>query len=682
MGWCGGFSKRDDARRSGGGANTGLILTYPQCSFGHHVKELWDEWEIQCLILVSFFLQVFLFLAASMRTRSASTILRFLLWLAYLSADSIAVFVLGHLAVHVNGPQHQLMLFWAPFLLVHLGGQENLTAFSKEDNDLWKRHLLNLVTQVVVAGYVISTSSWTDHRLQAAVVLMFLCGCLKYTGRTFCPILARPRSLRAASLHYLKFVLQEVQKGRVEEAKKYVKERFESTLDGKSSSKIIHTEAENIGYIESEVISVDTPRNDVKCILAAKDIPSMLKEFYDNPNRRRAYEIVGAQLVICHQQLYTKNILRRAFYLTIVPCHISFRSLLITLLVIVQYMFTPIALVLFMCAEKGGQLHNRADIIISYILLVGAIVLDVFAATMYVCPYLISKLPSERTKSIILWAVNSIRPLRGRKQRSQEVAQYSMITKYTMQDTAGLLSSVHKWISECSNTCGVELLDSTVTHISITEDLKELVLDKLLEFGKVKEDWNFASSRDICYYSEDSTTEVNKKKKVSRELSNYIMYLVFKCGVMLTVNSQLVHDRALREIGEKNYRQQDEQAKTSEKEAVKKFFEANEQEQGASMANEELKELDLWQSIEEALNYPVLPQACQVAAELFSIGNEAERWNLISEIWLEMLYYVAPRCGGAFHYEHLSTGGEFITHVLLLMRFLGPFLPIPTASAP
>uniref|UniRef100_A0A0E0Q6I6 DUF4220 domain-containing protein n=1 Tax=Oryza rufipogon TaxID=4529 RepID=A0A0E0Q6I6_ORYRU len=539
-------------------------------SFGHHVKELWDEWEIQCLILVSFFLQ------------------------------------------------------------------ENLTTFSKEDNDLWKRHLLNLVIQVVVAGYVISTSSWTDRRLQAAVVLMFLCGCLRYTGRTFCLILARPRSLRAASLHYLKFVLQEVEKGRVEEeAKKYVKERFESTLDGKSSSKIIHTEAENIGYTESEVISVDTPRDDVKCILAAKDIPSMLKEFYDNPNRRRAYEIVGTQ-----KKYPTSSLLLDYCAL---PHIISF----------------PPYYLVGHC--PGGQLHNRADIIISYILLVGAIVLDVFAATMYVCPYLISKLPSERTTSIILWAVNSIRPLRGRKQWSQEVAQYNMITKYTMQGTVGLLSSVQKWISECSNTCGVELLDSTLTHISITEDLKELVLDKLLEFGKVKEDWNFASSRgqltlqkridicksedleqtsmtklqdsigrdvdfptavliwhiatDICYYSEDSTTEVNKKKKSTPSL--YMTELLVKLG--------------------------------------KKFI--------ANRINR-------------------LKQACQVAAELFSIGNEAERWKLISEIWLEMLYYVAPRCGGAFHYEHLSTGGEFITHVLLLMRFLGPFLPIPTASAP
>ncbi|KAF0906586.1 hypothetical protein E2562_012039 [Oryza meyeriana var. granulata] len=48
------------------------------------------------------------------------------------------------LAVHVNGPRHQLMLFWAPFVLVHLGGKENLTTLSMEGNDLWKRHLLKL----------------------------------------------------------------------------------------------------------------------------------------------------------------------------------------------------------------------------------------------------------------------------------------------------------------------------------------------------------------------------------------------------------------------------------------------------------------------------------------------------------------------------------------------------------
>jgi hypothetical protein len=53
------------------------------------------------------------------------------------SADLVAVFVLGHLAVSgcTSRPRHELMPFWAPFVLVHLGGQSSITAFSMQDND-------------------------------------------------------------------------------------------------------------------------------------------------------------------------------------------------------------------------------------------------------------------------------------------------------------------------------------------------------------------------------------------------------------------------------------------------------------------------------------------------------------------------------------------------------------------
>jgi hypothetical protein len=66
-----------------------------------------------------------------------------------------------------------------------------------------------------------------------------------------------------------------------------------------------------------------------------------------------------------------------------------------------------------------------------------------------------------------------------------------------------------------------------------------------------------------------------------------------------------------------------------------------------------------------------------VAKELMTMDDEASRWDLILEVWLEMLFYIAPRCGGAFRYEHLIIGGEFISHVLLLMHNLGPFMPKP-----
>ncbi|GJN05071.1 hypothetical protein PR202_ga22672 [Eleusine coracana subsp. coracana] len=80
--------------------------------------------------------------------------------------------------------------------------------------------------------------------------------------------------------------------------------------------------------------------------------------------------------------------------------------------------------------------------------------------------------------------------------------------------------------------------------------------------------------------------------------------------------------------------------------------------------------------ISKTLKSPVLlPRACVVAQELIRINDEADRWDLISTVWAEMVYYIAPRCGGTFHYVHLSTGGEFITHILVLMYYLGPFLP-------
>jgi hypothetical protein len=70
-------------------------------------------------------------------------------------------------------------------VLVHLGGQDFIIAFKKQDNELWTRHMLSLVSQVAVAGYVVSKLSWLDVRLRAAMVLMFISGFIKYVGHTY-----------------------------------------------------------------------------------------------------------------------------------------------------------------------------------------------------------------------------------------------------------------------------------------------------------------------------------------------------------------------------------------------------------------------------------------------------------------------------------------------------------------
>lgn len=66
-----------------------------------------------------------------------------------------------------------LAFFWAPFLLVHLGGQDTITAFSSEDNNLWLRHFLNLLVEVSLALYVFWKSMVNSKQLLIPAMLVF-----------------------------------------------------------------------------------------------------------------------------------------------------------------------------------------------------------------------------------------------------------------------------------------------------------------------------------------------------------------------------------------------------------------------------------------------------------------------------------------------------------------------------
>jgi cation transport ATPase len=111
-----------------------------------------------------------------------STALTGALWLLYEAADDVAIYVLGHMSLSARPRgQQQLMAFWASLLLVHLGGQDNVTAYAMEDNELWLRHLFTLMVQAAGAAYVLYKYASSGSRaLFAAAVLMFLVGVGKY----------------------------------------------------------------------------------------------------------------------------------------------------------------------------------------------------------------------------------------------------------------------------------------------------------------------------------------------------------------------------------------------------------------------------------------------------------------------------------------------------------------------
>ncbi|XBI86798.1 hypothetical protein VPH35_094687 [Triticum aestivum] len=142
--------------------------------------QLFNEWEIQLLVLVSFTIQFFLFFAGSLRRRIRNSAMRSLMWLAYLGADVVAAYVLG-LISRQEVSTHHLAFFWAPFLLIHLGGQDTITAFAIEDNTLWRRHLLNLVVQASLTLYIFwkSFDGGPNMQLLAPSILLFITGSLR-----------------------------------------------------------------------------------------------------------------------------------------------------------------------------------------------------------------------------------------------------------------------------------------------------------------------------------------------------------------------------------------------------------------------------------------------------------------------------------------------------------------------
>lgn len=158
------------------------------------IMQPFKDWEIHILILLSFALQLFLFVSGGLPRRNNHMLLKITIWLFYLSADFIAAYALGHLSRSLpttsttddndhHKPTHQLMLLWAPFLLIHLGGQDTVTAFSLEDNELWLRHLLNLLGQACLVMYVLwKWVALAHYQLVIPAALLFVAGIIKYLG--------------------------------------------------------------------------------------------------------------------------------------------------------------------------------------------------------------------------------------------------------------------------------------------------------------------------------------------------------------------------------------------------------------------------------------------------------------------------------------------------------------------
>lgn len=680
--------------------------------FPERLTKLWNEWQLRALVLISLSLQIVLVVLGNRRKYIPRIQIRAILWLAYLGADWIAAVCIGVLA---NGNEdccedkssHKtniIQAFWVPFLLLHLGGPDTITAYSMEDNELWLRHFLGLLAEFGGAFYIF-LKSWKGSPLNILAIPMFVAGLIKYGERTW--------ALRSASSgEFRKAMLSPPDPG-----PNYAKIMGQYTLQNSQGFNVSlkpvaepSTKLNCLDILDAPILQIGYAlfhtfkRLFADLILTFED-RERSQSFFHNTDWRKAFNVVEVELGFVYDVLYTK-------------ASVSYCSKRGCLLRFVTVSFTISTFFAFLFLNKHG--YSPIDLIVTYLLLGGAIVLEIYAILLL--------LSSDWT---MLWMINYNKYkkmdgafplfqlpilLPARKRWSDSMAQYNLIS-YCLRD-----KPIRWYLRPLERIpCIYEILEKHhyKTSVTVADDLKELIFEHLSEKSKgikkeegpsttsskykelcaargdlvlknekyncygflgwsVEEDfdqsillWHIAT--DLLYYTHDqnqnaSSVQSPDCRTISKMMSDYMLYLLVMFPSMLPNGIGQIRfqdscaeaitffqDRKLIKEGRAEVQAV---SKAHIVEACQKLLEVNTEVPPLEVKGDKSKSLVF--------------DACRLAKCLRNLEmDEKNIWKMACEVWVEMLCYAACHCGWNQHAQHLRRGGELLTHVWLLMAHFG-----------
>ncbi|TVU46532.1 hypothetical protein EJB05_06073, partial [Eragrostis curvula] len=649
---------------------------------GELVVQLWKEWGLQTLVLLSFTLQIVLLILAEFRRGMDSGMLMAFLWPAYMLADSTAIYVLGHLWVTRGSPEHQLMAFWAPFLLLHLGGQDNITAYAIEDNQLWLRHLQTLAVQVAAAVNVLYEAFFVDASSSRSLLLpatiMFVVGVLKYGERVW----ALKCAIKTGS-NYRPF----------DRSTAYAAEPPAGRRDMEHFLLIAH-------------LLLDVPMDMLNGPSTFRDLHYGTSAF----SADELYKLTEMQLSLMHDVFYTKAEVTHTWY-----------GLCIR---VFSLLGTATALLLFLL-QPGEQIsYSRVDIGVTYVLLVGAVILEIISAlramfSSWTCAILERWDDGER-RNVWYFHARALAFLRRllhaadwRRYWSGSIGQHNLLQLCT-RSWASKRSKIARWmgvedpwntfaysfsvpVSECIKQLVKQVLESEndasascPDHICNSrgravlksrrkyEDLGWSIDDMELDESILV--WHIATGIYLFWYKQeqaktrdDSPADDAQLQLVeaAEGLSNYMLFLLAARPYMLPPSASrkaYIHACYFLTYLELS-RPEDLASELRSNGSALNTTRSNDREAASSSRTLEGNTGDS-SHYQRTLHRASQLGAKLIAAEELQGSNAADTLKLISQVWVEMLCYAAYRCGAHSHARQLSNGGEFITVVALLMEHI------------
>ena len=654
-----------------------------------------DLWMIRIAVLSSFAAHLVLILLAGIRRHKASGGRTLLLWLAYQLGNWAATYALGNLSFGCKSQeQQQLVAFWAPFLLQHLGGPDNISAYSLEDNVLSGRQALNVFVQVGGAIYVLYKHIYMgagDGVLLLASIIILAVGVAKYVEKALALRRGNLGNIRSLS----KKKKKKKQPTRFTDACVFRRGR----VDDEQALMVAHNMFPFCQRAMTDSsVDMDSPDLDASRKIFSFGWENMCK-------------VVEMELSLMYDILYTKAAMVHTWggYL------IRFVSPLATIT----------AFFLFLLCSKDGQ--RREDVIITYTLLVATFLLDMrwlfralgstwthaFLQARPLCWLHHKALSSRRWyrlrrvvvsldlgRLILLMAPSRYRTWSG------TIGQYSLLDVCTRDTTlcgrAAKKIGLEEGWNEHRHSQGLEL----------SEDVKRLVFKRV---GKILNSTYEDKGEDAAYSMNDITafwgqaaakrrqkklrrfrlafgrefqedilvwhiaTQVflmcggsnqslirgeNAHAKAIKALSEYLMFLVavrrhMLPGLVLRSLYEVTRD-ALQDIWR-------DEADTSSSSTTGR-------EEKLARILRDKKDADSEWGLEHDKTR-LVSDGANIAMVLLSAEQSEmpELLELVFNVWVDKLLYAGTRCSRESHARQLSRGGELTTIVWILAEHAGPF---------
>ncbi|XP_008224917.1 PREDICTED: uncharacterized protein LOC103324616 [Prunus mume] len=684
------------------------------------VKKLWERWNLRGFILLSLTLQTILILGAPFRKRAPNMAIIFTIWSSYLLADWAANFAIGLIsnsqgnARGTGDNNEDLLAFWAPFLLLHLGGPDTITAFALEDNTLWLRHFLGLIFQVIAAIYVF-IQSFPTNKLWPSTILLFLAGTIKYAERTRGLYLASLDNFKESMLktpdpgpNYAKLMEEYSSK---KEAK--LPTHIELTAERSKESRTVTYVAE-AGDMENDIAMVRHAYHFYKIFRGLiVDLIFSFHErfesraFFQEREAKDAFRLIAIELNFVYEALFTKAVVVHSTQGCI------FRA--------ISFTAVSIALGFFYKLEKHD--YHKFDVGITYTLLFGALGLDSIALFMLIfSDWTVAALTKSWQKSFVAtilkkylsfkrpnWSKNTscldwIRQILFRRWY-ESISTFNLID-YSLKEREKMFPNIFDYPGiayiKIIDLLGLKDLRDKMKYrhsTPLTKVLWEFIFKELQSKSRLADDpetakriysargdwvlqdsdWNNTEhstllryivevdydqsillwhiATEFCYNMELSDVD---GRKISKALSDYMLYLLV---MQPTLTSSVAG------IGQIRFRDTCAEAK--------KFFSRRELGSGRSGGDEQLEAcqriLEVNTEVEPVAvkgdrSKSVLFDACILAKKLM---EKEQKWELMSKVWVELLSYTAGHCRANDHVQLLSKGGELVTFVWLLMAHFG-----------